>query len=157
VAEKAVELAIERVKCVFPVMSLSEKQQRLIAKYAIIEDAQERLGAIVSRGKKWPVLANEERTEVHRVKGCVSQVWIAGEWEGDRCRFRMDGDSPLVKGLVAMHCELYDGESAEEIVATEPAWVEALGLEGRISPTRLNGLASVREAIREFAAGHLPK
>jgi cysteine desulfuration protein SufE len=138
-------------------MSLAEKQQRLISKYAIIEDPQERLGAIVSRGKKWSALAEGERTEGHRVKGCVSQVWIAGEWEGDRCRFRMDADSALVKGLVAMHCELYDGERAEEIVTTEPAWVEALGLETRISPTRLNGLASVREAIREFASAHLPQ
>jgi len=137
-------------------MSLADKQQRLIAKYAIVEDAQERLGAIVSRGKKWPAPADEEKTEAHRVKGCVSQVWIVGAREGDRCRFRMDADSPLVKGLVAMHCELYDGETASEIVSTEPAWVEALGLEGRLSPTRLNGLASVRQAIRAFAAAQLP-
>jgi len=140
----------------FPIMSLAEKQQRLIAKFAIIEDAQERLAVIVSRGKKWPGLTNEEKTDAHRVKGCVSQVWIVGEREGDRCRFRMDADSPLVKGLVAVQCELYDGESAAEIVATEPAWVEALGLESRLSPTRLNGLASVGEAIRAFAASRLP-
>jgi cysteine desulfuration protein SufE len=136
-------------------MSLAEKQQRLIAKYAVIEDAQERLGAIVSRGKKWRALADDEKTDAHRVKGCVSQVWLVGEPDGDRCRFRTDADSPLVKGLVAMHCELYDGETAAEIVNTEPGWVEALGLEHRLSPTRLNGLASVREAIRAFAAAQL--
>jgi cysteine desulfuration protein SufE len=68
----------------------------------------------------------------------------------------MDADSPLVKGLVAVQCELYDGETATEIVTTEPAWVEALGLESRLSPTRLNGLASVREAIRAFAVARLP-
>jgi cysteine desulfuration protein SufE len=136
-------------------MSLAEKQKRLIAKYAIVEDAQERLSAIISRGKKWPAVTREEKTDAHRVKGCVSQVWIVGAREGDGCRFRMDADSPLVKGLVAMHCELYDGEMAEEIVATEPTWVEALGLEGRLSPTRLNGLASVREAIRAFASAQL--
>jgi len=138
-------------------MSLAEKQQRLIAKYAIIEDAQERLGAIVSRGKKWPALTNDEKTDAHRVRGCVSQVWIVGKREGDRCRFRMDADSPLVKGLVAVHCELYDGETAEEIATTEPAWIEALGFESRLSPTRLNGLASVRAAIRAFAEANSPR
>jgi cysteine desulfuration protein SufE len=137
-------------------MSLAEKQQRLIAKYAIIEDAQERLGAIVSRGKKWPALANEEKTDAHRVRGCVSLVWIVGERQGDRCRFRMDADSPLVKGLVAVLCEIYDGETVADIVTTEPTWVEALGLESGLSPTRLNGLASARAAIRAFAAAHLP-
>lgn len=138
-------------------MSLSEKQQRLIAKYAVIEDAQERLGAIVSRGKNWRALADDEKTDAHRVRRCVSQVWLVGEREGDRCRFRMDADSPLVKGLVAMHCELYDGEKAAEIVAMDPIWIEALGLANRLSPTRLNGLASVREAIRAFAAAQLPR
>ena len=138
-------------------MSLAEKQQRLIAKYAIVEDAQERLSAIVSRAKKWPALANEEKTDAHRVMGCISQVWIMGQWEGERCRFRVDADSPLVKGLVSMLCELYDGEAATEIVATEPVWIAALGLEGRLSPTRLNGLARVREAIRAFAAADLPQ
>jgi cysteine desulfuration protein SufE len=138
-------------------MSLANKQQRLIAKYAIIEDPQERLGAIVSRGKNWPALANEEKIDAHRVQGCVSQVWIVGEREGDRCRFRMDADSPLVKGLVAMLCELYDGESVAEIVNTEPVWIDELGLASRLSPTRLNGLASVRKAIRAFAATQLPQ
>jgi cysteine desulfuration protein SufE len=138
-----------------PLMSLAEKQQRLIARYAFIEDAQERLAAIVSRGKKWPALSEEEKTEGRRVRGCASQVWIIGDWEGDRCRFRMDADSPLVKGLVVVLCELYDGETAEEILLTEPVWVAALGLESRLSPTRLNGLASVRESIRAFASGHL--
>ncbi len=133
-------------------MSLAEKQQRLIAKYAIIEDPQERLGAIVSRGKKWPGLASEEKSDAHRVQGCASNVWIVGTRDGERCRFRMEADSPLVKGLVAMHCELYDGELAEEIVTAEPVWIEELGLERRLSPTRLNGLAGVREVIRAFAA-----
>ena len=134
-------------------MSLADKQQRLIAKYGIIEDAQERLAAIVSRGKRAPAFPIEEKTEAHRVHGCVSLVWIVGAREGDVCRFRMDADSPLVKGLVAFTCELYDGELASEIVETEPVWIEALGLENSITPTRLNGLASVRATIRAFAAG----
>ena len=134
-------------------MSLAEKQQRLIAKYRIIEDPQERLAAIVSRGKRAPALPVEEKTEAHRVQGCVSQVWIVGAREGDICHFRMDADSALVKGLVAFTCELYDGEHRSEIAEMEPLWIEALGLQNSITPTRLNGLASVRAVIRAFATG----
>ena len=134
-------------------MSLSDKQQRLIARYAFIEDSQERLAAITSRGKRWPGLSAEEKTDARRVPGCISRVWIVADREGDVCRFRMDADSPLVKGLVAMTCELYDGERAAEIAETEPVWIEALGLTNRITPTRLNGLACVRETIRQYAAG----
>ena len=63
-------------------MTISEKQASLIKRYSIIEDAQERLAAIVARGRKWPGVTDDERDEVHRVKGCVSQVWLAGGMDG---------------------------------------------------------------------------
>jgi cysteine desulfuration protein SufE len=130
-------------------MSLVEKQQQLIARLRIIEDPQERLAAIVSRGRKWP--APLERTEASRVQGCASPVWVVGSLDAERCRFRAAADSPLVQGLVALLCELYDGESAEDVAAVEPVLFEELGLTRQLSPTRLNGLANVRRVIREFA------
>ena len=135
-------------------MTIREKQAALIARYSIIENAQERLAAIVARGRKWPAAEEEEKDDAHRVKGCVSQVWLAGRMEEGGCRFRMGADSPLVQGLAALLCELYDGGLAEEIAEVEPEMLEALGLARQLSPTRLNGLANVRRTIREFAAAH---
>ena len=132
-------------------MPLAEKQQLLIAKWRLIEDPQERLAAIVARAKKWQAPVAEEQTDATRVPGCVSRVWLVGGLENGRCRFRMDADSPLVKGLVALLCELYDGEPPGEIVSVEPDLLDALDLARQLSPTRLNGLASVRRAIRTFA------
>ncbi len=132
-------------------MSLAEKQPQLIARFRIIEEAQERLAAIVARGRKWPALAEAERTEASRVQGCVSLVWLAGKLEAGRCRFRASADSPLVLGLVALMCELYDGELASEVAAVEPELFDELGLSRQLSPTRLHGLANVRRVIREFA------
>jgi cysteine desulfuration protein SufE len=138
-------------------MSLPEKQRQLIAKYRIIEDAHERLTAITARGRKWPAPRDDERSDASRVQGCVSPVWLVGSVEEGRCRFRVAAESSLVQGLAALLCELYDGETALEIVALEPELMHELGLERQLSPTRLNGLANVRRVIREFAAAHLPE
>ena len=135
-------------------MTTREKQTALIARFSIIEDAQERLAAIVARGRKWPAVAVAEKVDAQRVQGCVSQVWLAGSVENGRCKFRMTAHSPLVQGLAALVCELYDGGLADEIVDVEPELFEALGLARQLSPTRLNGLANVRRVIREFAAAH---
>ena len=132
-------------------MNLAEKQQALIARFRLIEDAHERLAAIVARGKKWPAVGETELTDAHRVPGCVSRVWLTGRIENGRCHVQMDADSPLVKGLVALLCELYDGATAAEIVAVEPEIIGALQLDRQLSPTRLNGLAGVRQTIRAFA------
>ena len=135
-------------------MTIREKQDALVARYSIIEDAQERLAAIVARGRKWPGVGDLEKCDEHRVRGCVSQVWLVGAMDGARCRFQMSADSPLVQGLAALVCELYDGGGADEIVAVESRLIEALGLDRQISPTRLNGLANIHRTIREFAAAH---
>jgi cysteine desulfuration protein SufE len=136
-------------------VTLSERQQQLIENYAIIDDPQERLSAVVDDARKLPPLRESERTEENRVKGCVSQAWIAAEIREGRCYFRSDADSPLVRGLLKLLCDLYSGATPVEIAAIEPVLFEELGLARNLSPTRLNGLRSVRAKIREFAANHI--
>lgn len=132
-------------------MSLAEKQQQLIDNYSVIPDPQERLAVVVDQARRRPPLPEVERTEANRVRGCVSLAWVVGELRDGRCYFRSDADSPLVRGLLTLLCDFYSGATPAEIVATEPALLENLALDRNLSPTRLNGLRSVRARIREFA------
>lgn len=134
-------------------MDLTERQRALVERLKIIEDPQERLSALMSRAKKWPAPEPAQLTDVYRVRGCQSRVWLIPSVEDGVCRFRMECDAPMVKGLVALLCELYDGATPAEARDFEPTIVEDLGLHRMISPTRLNGLAAVRTRIREFTSG----
>ncbi len=133
-------------------MTLAEKQQRLITDYLVIDDPQERLAAVVDRARRSPPLPDTARTEANRVRGCVSQAWITAELRDGLCQFRSDADSPLVRGLLLLLCDFYSGATPADVAATEPGLLEELGLAKNLSPTRLNGLRSVRAKIREFAA-----
>ncbi len=128
----------------------------MIEDLSIIDDPQERLALVVDRARKRPPLAENERIEAHRVKGCISQAWIVGEQRDGHCHFRCDADSPLVRGLLVLLCDLYSGGTPAEVAATEPTLIEELGLARNLSPTRLNGLRSVRAAIRDFALAATP-
>ncbi len=135
-------------------MTLAEKQQQMTEDLLLIEDAQERLAAVVDRARKRPPLPEADRTEANRARGCVSAAWVAGELRDGRCHFRSDADSPLVRGLLALLCDFYSDASPADVVATEPELLEKAGLARSLSPTRLNGLRSVRAKIRDFAAAH---
>jgi cysteine desulfuration protein SufE len=135
-------------------VTLAQKQLQLVENYSIIDDPQERLAAVVDDARKMPPLPEAERTEANRVKGCISQAWIVGEICDGRCHFRCDADSPLVRGLLKLLCDLYTGGTPAEVISTEPALLEQLDLSQNVSPTRLNGLRSVRAKIREFASIH---
>lgn len=138
-------------------MSLATKQAQMIADLSVIDDPQERLAVVVDRARNRPPLPDTERTEAHRVKGCVSLAWVVGEVRDGRCRFRCDADSPLVRGLIVLLCDFYSDATPAEVFATEPELFEQLNLARNLSPTRLNGLGSVRAAIRTFAGNHLPQ
>lgn len=132
-------------------MTLAKRQQAFIERFSVIDDAHERLAALVAHKPPLAALGESERTEANLVRGCVSRVWLACSLENGRCRFRMDADSSMVKGLVGVLCTVYENALPEEIIATEPEVFDALGIVRNLTPTRLNGLASVRRAIRAFA------
>ncbi len=131
-------------------MSLDEKQQSLIDDLNIIHDPHERLNAIVSRGHALK-LDDAHKTEANLVPGCVSRVWLHGELVHGRTRFICDAESPMVKGLAALLCELYTDADPVEVAAVEPRVWEACGFSKMLSPTRLNGLANMRLRIRDMA------
>lgn len=136
-------------------MAPEQKQQQLVAKLTLIEDKQERLAWVVDRARKIPPLSEEEKTEPNRVQGCVSRVWLVGSVEDGHCRFRLDADSTLVKGLAWLLCEVADGGTPAEIVAFEARLLEDLHLADQLSPTRRNGLEQVQLRIKEFARANL--
>lgn len=134
-------------------MLLAEKQQQLIDDFLIIPDSQERLAAVVARAGRLPAFAPEERADANRVPGCVSTVWliVARDPNTRRLRVRADAESPLVKGLVALICELYDDTDPADAATFQPELLEKLHLAPNLSPTRRAGLLAVQQRIRQKA------
>lgn len=133
-------------------MTLAEKQRSLIDDLNIIHDPHERLNAVVSRGAAMK-LGEEHKIDANLVPGCVSRVWLHGELVNGRAHFTCDAESPMVKGLAALLCELYDDSDPAEAAVIEPEVWEACAFTKMLSPTRLNGLANMRKRIRGMAEG----
>lgn len=132
-------------------MRLATKQQELVDGLAMIDDPQERLSVVVDRARRIPPFPAAQRTDALRVPGCVSSVWLLAELRDGRCHFRADADSPLVRGLVLLLCDFFDGATPAEISASDADPLGALELTRNLSPTRQNGLAAVLATIRRFA------
>jgi len=132
-------------------MSLHDRQQSLIADLNLIEDVHERLAALSSYIPSTR-LPDELRQDDLIVPGCVSRVWLHGAVHKGRTCFRCAADSPLVASLVALLCHLYSDAVPAEVASVEPEIWIACGFTKLLSPTRLNGLASVRVRISTLAA-----
>lgn len=132
-------------------MRLTDRQQSLVDQAIHLEDPQERLALMVDRARRTPSFPATERTDVNRVLGCASSVWLIGELRDGRCHFRSDADSPVVRGLVRLLTDFFSDLTPQEIIASEADPLEALDLTRMLSSTRRHGLASVRAAVQDFA------
>lgn len=133
-------------------MSPAERQQQLTDSLLCIEDPQERLAYVQDRVRKRAPLGPEWRTENCRIQGCVTKVWLAPRFEDGHCFFEVDSESVMVRGMASLVAEVYSGTAPVQINAFSCTILAAAGLERRITPTRLHGLAMLEAAIKAFAA-----
>jgi hypothetical protein len=63
--------------------------------------------------------------------------------DANRLDLRAASDSAIVSGLIALLLRVYSGHGAREILDTDPAFINAIGLGKHLSPTRSNGLAAM--------------
>lgn len=135
-----------------PVETSAEQAQAAIAEeFAFFGDWTERYQYLIDLGRKLVPFPEADKTEEHKVTGCQSQVWLLPSGGAQRLDFLASSDSSIVSGLIALLLRVYSGRSAAEILATEPRFVEAIGLAKHLSPTRSNGLAAMLVTIKQHA------
>ncbi len=132
-------------------MSLAEKRQTLIDDLMSLPDAEERFMYLLAKAKKWPALDAGLKTEGRLLPGCVSRLWFYPEFRDGRCWFRMDAEALISKGIAAVVCGFYDGETPAAILATEPDFLAEAGLSQVLSANRSNALSNLRKRIKAFA------
>ena len=119
---------------------------------SFLDDWEERYRYIIELGQALPPLADAEKTEATRVKGCVSQVWLVSEREGDLLSYRGESDAMIVRGLAAILIALYSGRPAAEVAETDAIKLfDDLGLREHLSTQRSNGLVAMVNRIRNEA------
>jgi cysteine desulfuration protein SufE len=132
-------------------MTLSEKRQALTDDLTTLPDAEERFVYLLDKAKKWKPLDGAYKTDERLLPGCVSRLWLYPEFRDGRCWFGMDAEALISKGIAAVVCGFYNGETPADIVATEPDFLAEAGLTQVLSANRSNALANLRKRIKAYA------
>jgi cysteine desulfuration protein SufE len=135
--------------------SAAQAQQDIAEEFAFFGDWTERYQYLIDLGKQLPPFPDEWKTEEHRVHGCQSMVWLVPSGDASQMHFDATSDSAIVSGLIALVLRVYSDRPAAEIVATEPTFIQQIGLAKHLSPTRSNGLAAMLAKLKTHAAAAL--
>ncbi len=132
-------------------MSMQEKRRRILEDLQVLPDRFERFTWLVDIGRAREPLPESFRTDVFRVEGCQSMLWLVPELRHGRCYFRADSDSAVVKGIASLICDYYSGELPQDILAGSTDFLREAGIDQHLSSNRRNGLGRVDERIKRFA------
>lgn len=132
-------------------MSAQQAQREIVEEFSLFDDWMDRYQYLIDLGKKLPPLAADQMTDDRLLDGCQSQVWLIASGDADRLEFRANSDAAIVSGLIALLLRVYSDRPAQEILETEPEFIQAIGLSEHLSRTRANGLDAMLRAIKNVA------
>jgi cysteine desulfuration protein SufE len=121
---------------------MEQRERDLVDGFSLIPDLRERLSALITQTYSIPDLPEDDQSDVWLIRECQSPVWVEVKVENGLCCFRCHAGSPMVAGLVRTMCHLGQGCAVADILRFQPSWVEILGFDKILSPTRMDGLAA---------------
>ncbi|HCZ08459.1 MAG TPA: Fe-S metabolism protein SufE [Flavobacteriales bacterium] len=132
---------------------IESRQQEVIEDFSVFDDWMDKYEHLIDLGKDVPTIDDARKTDEHLIKGCQSRVWLAAdETEDGGVVFTADSDAIITKGLVGLMVRVLSNAPAQAIAEADLHFLDAIGLHQHLSPTRSNGLASMVQQMRLYAA-----
>ncbi|QOW11142.1 SufE family protein [Kaistella flava (ex Peng et al. 2021)] len=132
-------------------MTIKEKQQETVEAFAFMEDWEQKYEYIIDLGKELKGISDDKKTDDNLIKGCQSKVWIDAEYKDGKLYFNADSDGILPKGIISLLVSIYSGHSTQEILDSDFKFIEEIGLQEFLSPSRANGLMAMTKQIKFYA------
>ena len=132
-------------------MTIDPIQEAIIEEFAIFDDWLDKYDYLISLSDQLPAIDPTHRTEEFLISGCQSRVWVDARLEAGRVRYSADSDAIITKGIISLLIRVMDNRTPQQIIDTELYFIERIGLQANLSPTRANGLLSMIKQMRLYA------
>ncbi len=126
-------------------------QEEIIEEFAMFDDWLDKYDYLISLSDNLPVIDPAHKTEQYIIEGCQSRVWVDARLEDGKVYYSADSDAIIVKGILALLIRAMEGRTPQQIVDLDLYFIEAIGLQENLSPTRGNGVVATIKQMRLFA------
>lgn len=137
--------------------SINDVQDEIIEEFSVFDDWMDKYALLIELGNSLEPLAEKYRVESNLIQGCQSRVWVQADYIDGRIHFTAESDAVIVKGIIALLIKVLSNRTPDEIIDTDLYFVDKIGLNEHLSPTRSNGLVSMIKQIRFYAMAYKAK
>ena len=129
-------------------LSLNEEIVDIIDEFTFFDDWSDKYQHLIDQGKKIERIEENLKVEKNKIKGCQSNVYFFSKTDDDGIiYFSGESDAAIVQGLMAILFRVFSGRNPNEILSSNADFLNKIGLDKHLSPTRKNGLSHIINAI----------
>ena len=131
--------------------TINEVQDEIIEEFSGFDDWMDKYQLLIDMGSGQEPLPEEYKTEQNLIDGCQSRVWLQADYREGRVVFRAESDALIVKGIVDLLVRVLSGHTPQEILDADLYFIDRIGLQEPLSPTRSNGLVAMLKQMKMYA------
>ena len=137
-------------------ITMKETEEELIQEFEMFDDWMGRYQLIVEYAnelKKNP-FPEADKIDRNKIDGCQSTVWFTCRIEDGKIYYKGDSEALLVKGIVALLIHVLSGHTPKEIIDADLYFINRIGLQEHLSPTRSNGVVAMLKHMKLYAMAY---
>lgn len=128
--------------------SIEEIELEIVEEFSMYDEWIEKYEYIIELGKDLPLIQDSEKTDNRLIKGCQSRVWLYSEFKDGKIHFKADSDAIITKGIIALLIRVLSNQTPADVAKANLNFIQEIGLQEHLSPTRSNGLVSMIQHIK---------
>ena len=132
-------------------MDINTKQDEIIEEFSIFDDWMDKYNYLIELSRELPAIDAKFKTNQYLIEGCQSKVWLNAELENGLIKFTADSDAIITKGIVALLIRVMNNQKPDDIMNIDLYFIDKIGLQQNLSPTRSNGLLAMVKQMRLYA------
>jgi cysteine desulfuration protein SufE len=137
-------------------MSFKKEVNELIEDFSYFESWEDKYQYLIDLGRSVPKMDENLKIDENKLKGCQSVVYFSNFLnDNGTITFIANSDAAIVQGLIALMLKVFSEKKPQEIIDTDIDFLETIGLDEHLSPTRKNGLSSLITSIKSAAKSKL--
>ncbi|MCR5083009.1 MAG: SufE family protein [Parasporobacterium sp.] len=129
---------------------LKDKLKSIKEELNEFDDSFTQYAFIVELSAYVPAEIPEIMTDEYKYKGCQSQVWLKLEDKAGAFNMLATSDTLLIRGILYIMSELYNGEKIEEIANMDFDFLKECSIEEHFNSERTVGIKKMNEEIKNF-------
>ena len=130
---------------------IDEREAEIIEEFSFSDDLLDIYQLIIDKGNDGAGIDARYKDDSHLIEGCQSKVWVNAEMVDGKVYYQGESNTEIVNGIVSILVYILSGNDPQDILDAKLTFIDKIGLQEHLTPTRSNGMLAMIKQMRLYA------